>query len=57
MGIWVGGITAIVQLQKFKAKPPVSFESKEQESFVKRYVEHQQHESHKPELLRKPFAA
>ncbi len=57
MGIWVGGITAIVQLQKLKAKPPVSFESKEQESFVKRYVEHQQHESHKPELLRKPFAA
>jgi hypothetical protein len=57
MGIYAGIFFAVGQYNKWKPKPAITYESKEEESFVKRYIDHVQHESHKPELLRKPFAA
>ena len=56
IGIYAGTFVAVTQYSKLKAKPPVTYESKEQESFVKRYIEHAERESHKPLLLRTRFA-
>ena len=52
-----GGIFTVMKIKSsFAAPPPLTFESKEEEDYVKRYVAHVQAEEHKPQLLRKPYA-
>ncbi|KAI8894351.1 hypothetical protein BC833DRAFT_624039 [Globomyces pollinis-pini] len=51
-------VTAKIQYSKLTAKPaPVTFDSPEQEAFVKRYIAHKENESHKPVLARAAFNA
>ena len=43
-------------INSFKPKrKPVTFESTEQEDYVKRYIEHTRKELHKPVLGREPY--
>eukprot|EP00842_Homolaphlyctis_polyrhiza_P001099 jgi/Hompol1/1990/HPOL_002111-RA len=44
-------------LSSLKPKPPIKFESKAEEDFVKKYIHHAHQEAHKPVLLRTPFSA
>ena len=48
MGIYGGIFLAVSQYNKWKPQAAVKFESKEQEAFIKEYVKHVEHESHKP---------
>lgn len=50
LGIYGGIYVAVSQYNKWKPAPPIKFESKEQEKFVKDYIKHQEHESHKPQV-------
>ena len=52
---YIGVFVGVKSYFKFKAKAPISFESPEEENYVKRYIAHHGKESHKPELLRLPF--
>ena len=54
IGIYAGAITTLVTMSSLKEKK-ILFESKEQEDYVKKYVEHAKIEAHKPVLLRTPF--
>ncbi|KAJ3327354.1 hypothetical protein HDU76_011947 [Blyttiomyces sp. JEL0837] len=43
-------------INRMKPKAPIKFGSKEEEDYVKRYIAHVHHESHKPVLVREPYA-
>ncbi len=47
--------TAFTVMSMKKDVAPVVWESKTQEGWCKRYMAHQEHESHKPLLTRTPF--
>jgi hypothetical protein len=51
-GVLAFGIT---KYNSLKPKPPIAFESAEQESFVKKYVAFAKEESKKPLLVRESF--
>ncbi|KAJ3109845.1 hypothetical protein HDU97_000075 [Phlyctochytrium planicorne] len=40
---------------KFQPKKPITFSSKEEEDYVKRYIKHAHAEAHKPELVKQPY--
>ncbi|KAJ3183898.1 hypothetical protein HDU87_006016 [Geranomyces variabilis] len=48
-------VTGILQYRKMQPPTPIAYESKEEESYVKRYISYMEKELNKPELLRKPF--
>ncbi|KAI8801197.1 hypothetical protein BJ742DRAFT_838174 [Cladochytrium replicatum] len=52
MAFYGVGITAIIQYNKAKPIPAVTYESKAEESFVKKYIAHAHRDSHKPALAR-----
>ncbi|KAJ8331465.1 hypothetical protein QVD99_001736 [Batrachochytrium dendrobatidis] len=56
IGIYATGITGLVQYNKFKATPPIKFDSVDEEDFVKKYIHHHHEEFKKPALLRSPFS-
>ncbi|KAJ3261519.1 hypothetical protein HK103_005354 [Boothiomyces macroporosus] len=55
VGIYAGIYYSVTKYNQLKAKPPVSFESKQQEDYVKRYIAHKEHNDHLPALLRTKF--
>ena len=56
LGLYAGVYGVFALKSRFTPPPPITFESKEEESFVNAYVQHAHQEAHKPELLRKPFS-
>ena len=54
IGIYASAITFAVTASGLKEKKQL-FESKEQQDYVEKYVEHMKKEAHKPILLRNPF--
>lgn len=57
MGIYAGLYVGISQYNKLGPRKGVTFESVEQENFVKRYIKHAEIQAHKPVLLREAFKA
>lgn len=56
LGLYVGIYSFFAIKSRFTPPPPITFESKEEEDFVKKYIQHMEHESHKPKLLRTPYS-
>ena len=57
LGLYAGIYSFFSIKSKFTPPPPITFESKqEEEEYVKKYIEHDQQESHKPKLLRNPYS-
>ncbi|KAJ3127726.1 hypothetical protein HK101_005531 [Irineochytrium annulatum] len=52
---YAGLFTAWSVYSRFQPKKPIHFQSKEEEDYVKRYIEHSKHESHKPRLAREAY--
>ncbi|KAJ3016500.1 hypothetical protein HKX48_004006 [Thoreauomyces humboldtii] len=48
-------VTGIIQYGKFQPPKPTLYESKEEEAYVKRYVDFREQELKKPELLRAAY--
>ena len=55
LGLYVGVFGAFKIKGALTPPPPITFESKEEEDYVKRYIAHTEAEEHKPKLLRTPF--
>jgi hypothetical protein len=56
LGLYVGIYSFFSIKSRFTPPPPITFESKEEEDYVARYMKHAEQESHKPKLLRTPYA-
>lgn len=55
LGLYTGVFAAFKLKGALSAPPPIAFESKEEEDYVRRYIAHKEAEEHKPKLLRVPF--
>ncbi len=55
LGLYAGVFGAFKLKGALTPPPPISFESREEEDFVKRYIAHVEAEEHKPKLLRTPY--
>jgi hypothetical protein len=55
LGIYVGIYAGFSIKGKFAPPKPLTYESKEQEEYVKKYLEHHEQEAHKPKLLREKY--
>ncbi|KAJ3296462.1 hypothetical protein HK104_001601 [Borealophlyctis nickersoniae] len=53
--IYATGITAVVQYKKRQPPAPITFDSPEEESWVKKYVQYRKEEKKKPVLVQEPF--
>jgi hypothetical protein len=52
---FAGIFFALKFYRSFQPRKSVTYESKEEENYVKRYIEHTKKEAHKPTLLRDPY--
>ncbi|TPX67769.1 hypothetical protein SpCBS45565_g03569 [Spizellomyces sp. 'palustris'] len=52
---YVALLTGVIQYKKMQPPAPIVYESKEEEGYVKRYIQHMEGELKKPVLVRQPF--
>ncbi|KAI8914967.1 hypothetical protein DFJ77DRAFT_430731 [Powellomyces hirtus] len=48
-------VTGVLQYRSMQPPAPATYESKDEENYVKRYIKYREAELKKPELLRQPY--